>query len=149
MGEVGFRALLVMLDRADVSAIGNTDDNGHGHATLVATGHLGQLGGDLIEPGKDESVELDLADGAVPPKSQPDRCADDARLGERCVENAPLAEFGLKPLCHSKDTTERTDVLAHKQHFGIVGECFAEPRIECLREGKLVSHQAVPPRLAS
>ena len=78
---------------------------------------LRELRGDLVERGEDEPVELDLADRAEAAHREPDRGADDARLGERRVEHALVAELGLEALGDAEDAAERADVLAHEQHL--------------------------------
>ena len=92
VGEVGLGRLGVVLDGADAAAVGDADGDGHGDAALVAVAELGDLRDDLVEGGVDEAVELDLADGAVAAQGEPDRGADDARLGERRVDHPAVAE---------------------------------------------------------
>ncbi len=83
VGEVRLGALLVVLDCADVSAIGDADDDRKLQRALVAVGLLRELRRDLVERREDESVELDLAHGPEAGHREADRGADDARLGER------------------------------------------------------------------
>ena len=118
--EVRLRALLVVLDRADVAAVGDADDDGHGQRALVAVAHPRQLAGDLVEAGEDEAVELDLADRAEAAHGQADRGADDAGFGQRGVEHALVAELGVQALRDAEDAAERADVLAHQQNLGVV-----------------------------
>ncbi len=106
-----------MLDGADVSAVGNADDDGQLQGALVSRRELRELRRDLVEAGEDEAVELDLAHGAVAAHRKADRRAHDARLGERGVEHAVRAEPLLQALRHAEHSAERPDVLSHEQNL--------------------------------
>ncbi|MDQ0894024.1 hypothetical protein QFZ26_001579 [Agromyces ramosus] len=93
----------------------------------------GELRGDLVERGEDEAVELDLDDRPVAAHREADRGADDARLGERGVEYALVAELGREPLGHAEHAAERTDVLAHEQHLVVGAHRVAEAGGDRLR----------------
>jgi hypothetical protein len=133
--EVRLVALLVVLDRADVPAVGHPDDDGHRDRALVPVRHLGELGGDLVERRVDEAVELDLADGPEAAHREPDRRADDARLGQGRVEDALGAELGVQPLRDAEDAAEGADVLAHQQDAVVLRHRAAEAGVERLGHG--------------
>ncbi|AMM19280.1 hypothetical protein AX769_02925 [Frondihabitans sp. PAMC 28766] len=130
MREVGLGALLVVLDGADVTAVGHPDHDGHRLPALVPVLQLGQLRRDLVEAGEDEAVELDLADGPEAVHGQADRGADDARLGQGRVDHAAATELGLQPLGDAEDAPERADVLAHEQHSRVVEHRLAQARVD-------------------
>ena len=138
MREVRLGALLVVLDRADVAAVGHADDDGHRHRAVVAHRLAGELRGDLVERREDEAVELDLDDGPVAAHREADRRADDAGLGERGVEHALVAELGLQALGHAEHAAERADVLAHEQHLVVGAQRLAEAGVDRLRHRERV-----------
>ena len=80
---------------------------------------LGELGDDLVEARKDESVKLDLADRTVAPDREPDRRADDPGLAQRGIEDPLLAEVLLQPIGDPEDTAEPADVLTHHQDLAV------------------------------
>lgn len=123
----------MVFDRADVPAVRHPDHDGHRQRAVVTHGEPRELRGDLVEGGEDEAVELDLDDWAIPPHGEPDRGADDARLGERRVEHAVVAELGREPLGHPEDTAERPDVLTHEDHPVVGPHGLAEPGVDGLR----------------
>jgi hypothetical protein len=96
---------------------------------------LRQLRGDLVDRREDEAVELDLAHRAESAQRQPDGGADDARLGQRGVEDALLAEVLLQAVGHPEHAAEAADVLAHHDDLGVVLHRRAEAVVERLRHG--------------
>src|SRR5919108_1459728 len=71
---------------------------------------------DLVESRVDETVELDLRDRMEALERQADRDAHDARLGERRIEDALLAEFFLESVCDPKDAAQASHVFSEDQH---------------------------------
>jgi hypothetical protein len=134
--KVCLGAFLVVFDRADVAAIGDADDDGHGQRALVPIAHSGQLGGDLVEAGEDKPVELDLADRAVTAHGQADRRAHDAGLGQRRVKHALGPELGVQPFGDAEHTTERADVLAHQDHLRVILHGFLQAGVQRLGQRK-------------
>ena len=130
MREVRLGALLVVLDRSDVPAVGDADDDRHRQGALVPVRDLRELRRDLVEGREHEAVELDLDDGSEADHRQADGGADDARLGEGRVEHATLAELGLQTLGHPEDAAQAADVLTHQQHPVALGERAAQPGVE-------------------
>ena len=131
MREVRLGALLVVLDGADVPAVGDADDDGHADsAPSCRFVILASCEVIWSNAGEDEPVELDLAHRPEPAHREPDRGADDAGLGERGVEHALLAELGLQPLGDAEDAAERADVLAHQQHAVVRRQRRAQPGVE-------------------
>ena len=70
--------------------------------------------------------------GRKPRHGEADRGADDARLGQRGVEHALVAELGLQALGDAEDAAERADVLAHEQHLRSSGQRAAQAGVERL-----------------
>lgn len=85
----------MVLDRADVPAVRDSDDDRERLRAAVPVGELGKLRHDLVEARVDEAVELDLAHRPVSAHREADRGADDARLGKGRVEHAAVAEVCL------------------------------------------------------
>ena len=65
-----------------------------------------------------------------------------ARLGERRVEHAALAELVLQPVGHAEDAAELPDVLAEEEHPVVLGQRVAERLVQRLGHRDL-SHRAV------
>ena len=119
---------------AAVAAERDAHDHGHAHLALRAEVQLRELGDDLVEAGEDEPVELDLADGPEAADREPDRGADDPRLGERGVEHPLLAEVLLQPVRDAEDAAELADVLAHHDDLGVALHRGAQPVVDRLRQ---------------
>ena len=134
VGEVGLRRLGVVLDRADPTAVGDPDRHRHGHPALVAVAQLGHLRHDLVEGRVDEPVELDLAHRTVAPHGQPDRGADDARLGDRRVDHAAFAEVLLQAFGDPEHASELADVLTHQHDLGVALHRLAQAHVERLAQ---------------
>ena len=124
--EQRLRGLRVVLDGPDAAAVRDADGHRDLAGALGAGAHLGQLRGDLVEPGEDEAVELDLRHRAVAAHGQADRGADDPGLGQGRVHHTVGAEGGLQSLRHAVHPAQRTDVLAHQQDLFIRGELVGE-----------------------
>jgi hypothetical protein len=117
----------------------------HPHVALGPVEHLRHLGDDLVVRGKDEPVELDLADRPVAANGQADRGADDAGLGQRGVDDAVLAEVLLQTVGDPEDAAELADVLAHDDDLGVVLQAAAQAMVEGLAEGDRFRHQCALP----
>ena len=148
MREVRLGTLLVVLDRPDVPAVRDADDDRHLQASLVAVRELRQLRRDLVERGEDEPVELDLEDGAEAPHRETDRGADDARLRQGRVDDAARPEVLLQSLGDAEDAAERTDVLAHEQDAVVRLERATEAGVEGAADREVLGHCA-PPSIAA
>ncbi len=144
MREVGLGRLRVVLDRADATAVGDADDDGHAERPAGAEVHLGHLGDDLVEPRVDETVELDLTDRSVSTQRQADGRADDAGLGQGRVDDPVLAEVLLQTVGHAEHATELADVLAHDEDLGVTLHRLAQAEVECLAE-RNGAHAWCPP----
>ena len=92
VGVVGLGGVAVVLHAADPPAVGDADDQGHGHGALGAVAHLGDVAGDLLERGVCEGVELHLDDRAGTTHGQTHGGPGDPGLGQRGVEAAVVAE---------------------------------------------------------
>jgi hypothetical protein len=124
----------VVLDRADATAERDPDRDRHPHPPLRAVVHLRQLADDLVEPGVDEAVELDLADRAEAPHRQADRGADDAGLRQRGVDDATLPEVLLQTVGDPEDPAEAADVLPHHDHLRVALHGGAQARVQGLAQ---------------
>src|SRR5690606_33281193 len=148
--EVRLRAQLVVVHGSDVSAVRDTDADGHLQASVVTVRQLRELGRDLVERREHEAVELDLDDGAEARHREADRRADDAGLGERRVEHAVLTEVALQVLGDAEDTAELADVLAHEQNAAVFFHGPAEAGVHRPCEGhRFDGHSASPSNEAS
>ncbi|GAA3308323.1 hypothetical protein GCM10020219_009380 [Nonomuraea dietziae] len=135
----------MVLDGSDAASAGDADHDGQLDRAERAQRHLGQLRDDLVGGGEDEPVELDLADGPVAPQCQADRGADDARLGERGVDDAVLAEVLLQTVGDAEDAAELADVLAHDEDLRVVLHRLAQALVDRLGEGQN-AHDSKPSR---
>ena len=140
VSKVCFRALLVMLDGADVSAVGNADDNGHRERALVARGQLRQLRGDLVEAGKNKTVELDFTHGAESAHREPNGGTHDARFSQWSVEHSLVAELRLQTFGDAEDSAERANVFAHQQHSAVRSHRCTKSLVEGFRHCHRFSH---------
>src|SRR6266568_8870532 len=110
----------MMLDRADAAAERDANRDGRPDLPLRAIVDLGDLGHDLVEGRIDESVELDLAHRAVTAQRHAESRSDDARFGQRGVDDAVVAEILLQRVGDPEYAAEAADVLAHQQDLRIV-----------------------------
>jgi hypothetical protein len=85
----------MMFDGADTTAVRDAHHHRHPQLALRAIVQSGELRDELVEGGKDEPVELDLADRAVAPQREPDGGADDPGLAQWGVQYPLLAEVLL------------------------------------------------------
>ena len=142
--EVGLGRLGVVFDGADPTPERDPDHHRHRRLAAGAHVHLRHLGDDLREAREDEAVELDLEHRAVAAHAQSDGGADDARLGQRRVDHAVLAELGLEPLSDPEDAAELSDVLAREEHLRVGLECAAQPPVEGLCHRQRLAHASSP-----
>ena len=98
-----------------------------------AVAHPGDVRDELLERRVGEGVELHLHDRPQPVHRHADGRAEDARLGERGVGAAVLAELRGQPVGDPEDAAERADVLAEDVHVRVLGERVAQGAVEGLR----------------
>lgn len=145
MREQRLGGLGVVLDRADAAAVRNADDDGELDLSERPRVHLRELRDDLVVRREDESVELDLHHRAVAAQGEADRGADDARLGERGVDDPVLAEVLLESVGDPEDTAELADVLAHDEDLGVGVEGRAQRLVDRLGQRHLFCrHRYLP-----
>ena len=130
--EVRLRGLGVVLDGTDPAPVGHADHDPHRQRAGRAQVQPGDLGGDLVERGEDEPVELDLGHGRVPAHRQAHGRADDPALGQWRVDDPVLAVPGLQAVGDAEHPTEAADVLAHQQDLRVVAHRRVEPGVEGL-----------------
>src|SRR5690242_2497098 len=124
-----------MFDRADAATVRNADDYGDSQLAAAAGVHLGQLGGDLVEPGEHKTVELDFADGTVAAQSEANSRADDAGLSQWGIHHPVCAELPDESVGHAIDAAQRADVFAHEQGLRVIGERVTQAFVDGLGNG--------------
>ena len=77
---------------------------------------------------------LDLGHGEEAGDGRTEREAEDRRLVEQRVEDAPCAELPLQPARDAVDAALDRDVLAEEEHAGIALERVGEREVDGLRE---------------
>ena len=112
VGEQRLRALAVRLAAVDASAGRHPDDERRREVAGRAVPQAGGFRHDLVVGGIHVVGELDLDARPQPVRRHADRGADDARLVDRGVEAAVLAEPLLQPLRAAEHAAEVADVLA-------------------------------------
>ncbi len=132
---VRLRAFGVLLDGADVAAVGDADHQLRVDGAERARVVLGDVAGDLLERRVREGVELHLGHWAKPLHRQAERRGGDGRLRQRRVEDALLAELGLQAVGHAEDPAKPPYVLAEDQHAVVVGQRVMQRQIERLAHG--------------
>ena len=130
-------ALRMVFNRADAASVGNADNDGHAHAPLGAVVSLRKLSRDLVVGGKDEAVELDLADWPIAAIGESDRSADDSGLAERRVDDTQCTELVEQPLCHAEHAAEASNVLAHEHDLVVRTHRVADPQVDRAGDRKL------------
>jgi len=75
----------------------------------------------LFERRVGEGIELHLHDRSISHHRHADGKADDARLGQRRVEAAVLAEVAGQPVGHPEHSAKRSDVFPNTTHVVIGG----------------------------
>ena len=106
----------MQLGRAHAAAVGHPDRERERHLPAGAPAVAADVGDQLVEAGVRERVVLHLADRPEAGHAEPDRRAEDPRLGERRVDAAVGAEAVAQPRGRAEDAAGAADVLAHHQH---------------------------------
>ena len=121
----------------------SADHDGRGILSAAAVAELRQLVDDLIEGRIDEVAELDLRHRPQPVHRHSDRGADDARLGQRRVDDAVGAELLDESQRGAEDAAELAHVLAQHHHPRVAAHLDPERVIDGLDDvpGR---HQAPP-----
>lgn len=136
-----------MLDGTDAAADGDADDHRQRDIAQRSRVQFGDLADDVVEGGVDEAVELDLHHRLVTAQRHPDRGRDDARFGERGVDDPVLAEVLLQALGDPEDATELADVLPHEQHLGVGFHRGAQAGVERLGQCQGAHDACAPSKL--
>jgi hypothetical protein len=87
----------------------------------------------------DEVRELDLGDRQESVQGHADRDPDDAGLGQRRIDHAPLAELVEEPLRHAEDPAARRDVLAEYHDAFVRGHLVVQGVVD-RRDDVLLRH---------
>ncbi len=125
----------MVFDGPDAALEGNANHETHRVDAVRALVQFGNLRDDLIKGWVDESVELNLTDGAVPADRESDGRTDDRRLGQRRVNYAIFAEVLLQAVGDPKNTTELADVLAHDEDLLVLFHSAPKTLVEGLGHG--------------
>ena len=125
----------VVLDAADAAAVGHADGDRQRHRAPGAVAHPGDMADELLEGRVGEGVELHLDDGPQPVHGHADGRAQDARLGERGVRAAVVAELLGEPVGDPEDAAQGADVLAHDMDGRVGGHGVAQRPAEGLGHG--------------
>jgi hypothetical protein len=133
----------VQLRRAHVAAERRADDHRHAVRALRAEAVARDLALDLMERLRAEAEELQLGDRYQPAARQPDRRADDHRLGQRHVDHAIGAEALLQPLGRAEDAAVDADVLPEHDHALVGRQRIAERRADGLDHRELGHQRAL------
>nr|BFF17728.1 hypothetical protein GCM10025730_12490 [Promicromonospora thailandica] len=123
----------MVLDPADAARVRHADDQGQLDPAPRPVPHLGDVADDLLEGRVRERVELHLDHGPHAVHGQADSEPRDARLRERRVEAAVLAELCREPVGDPEDAAERPDVLAEHEHRRVLGQGVAQGPVDRLR----------------
>ena len=105
---------VLRVERARSRAASDRRPDHERHAGAPAPVRLRQVVHDLVEGAGDEVAELHLDHRHVAAERQADRGADGARLDDRRVAHARLAELGGEALGHLEDAAVLGDVLAEE-----------------------------------
>jgi hypothetical protein len=125
----------VVLDAADATAVRDPDGDRQRHRAPGAVAHPGDMADQLLERRVGEGVELHLHDRPQPVHGHADGRPEDARLGERRVRAAVLAELLGEPVGDPEDAAEGADVLAHDMDGRVGCHGVAQRAPEGLRHG--------------
>jgi hypothetical protein len=118
LGEQRLRALAVRLPAVDAAAAGHADGDGRGEVARRAVAQPRRLGDDLVRRRVEVVGKLDLRHRAQAVGAHAHRRADDAALGDRRVEHARLAVFGLQALGAAEHAAEVAHVLPEDTTLG-------------------------------
>lgn len=91
---------------------------------------LGADGDDRVERAADEVRELQLDDRPLALPRGAERCADEALLGDRGVDDALGTELLPQPLRDAERAAEVADVLAEQEDALVLGERVAQRRVD-------------------
>ena len=112
MREQRLRALAVRLPAVDAAAARHADDHRRGEVAGRAVAQPRGLGDDLVRRRVEVVGELDLHHRPQAVGGHADRGADDAAFGDRRIEHAVLAVFGLQAFGAAEHAAEVAHVLA-------------------------------------
>src|SRR5438067_2720761 len=123
-----------MLDGTDPSAVRDPDHDRERQLPHRARSVLGEVRCDLLERRIRETVELHLADRLEPVDRQADPRSDDARLRERCVDDALLAKLLLELVGDTEHAAGLADVLTQDDDAIVALHAIAQGLVQTLRE---------------
>ena len=115
--EPGFGVLAVI--RTGVAQPAPRHANDHRHRSTPAIADLGGIVHELVESGRDEIVELHLADRPVARERGADARAEHGTFGERRVEDAIAELFEERTEQQKRVAVRAADVFAEDEHRGV------------------------------
>jgi len=98
----------------------------HRHAAAPAVAVHRRVVDELIEPGRDEVVELHLADGPLTRQRRPDAHAEYAAFGDRRIDDAIAELLDERPQEQERVPVTPAHVLAVDEHAGVGAQCVAD-----------------------
>ena len=134
---VGLGRVVVQLGRAHAAAVRHADRDRELHAAAAAPAVAPDVRDQLVEARVRERVVLHLAHGPPPRHAEADRRAEQAGLGERCVEAAVRAEPVAQAGGRAEDAAGAPDVLAQHHHVLVARQLAVERVVDRLDQGQL------------
>ena len=122
--EPGLGVLRVI--RAGVAQPAPRHAHDHRHAAAPAIADLRRVVHELVEAGRDEVVELDLADRPLPGERRADADAEHGAFGERRVDDAIAELLQQRPQQQERVAVAAADVLAVDEHARIGAQRVAD-----------------------
>ena len=133
----------MLLDGANIAAVGNANDQLHRAGAAGAAMILGDVAGHLLERGIGEGVELHLGDRAEALDGETDGDARDGAFRQRRVEDPP-PKCVAQPIGDTKDTAELADILTKHQHAVVIAQGVVQRQVERLAHRHGLAHASPP-----
>ncbi len=130
----------VQLGGAHTAAVGRAHGDRAVEAPAAAVAQPRELAHQLVVRLHREAAELDLGQGHQAGDREPDRRADDHRLGDRHVEHAVRAEPVERAVGGAEHATVRADVLT-QEHDALVARHLVEDRLADRRQHGHARHE--------
>jgi hypothetical protein len=137
VGEHRFRALGVMLGRANAGAGGHAQHHRAGEPPLGAVAQPGCVVGQLIDAGVGKAHELNFADGPQALRRHADAQPADQQLGKRRIDDALRSEAPLQSDGGTKDAAVDTDVFPEHDYVWIFLQGARQRQVDGFDQGDL------------
>jgi hypothetical protein len=136
MGKERLKGFAVVLRGADAAEAGHPQGDRHGQRSPAAVVHPCQLRDDLVDRGVGEAVKLHFGNGVEPGHGQAHGHAQNARFGQRGIQDAVRAEAPLQPVGDAEDAAEQAHVLAQDQCLRVLFQDLRERAVQCGLHGQ-------------